>query len=247
MRLDRILANSGYGTRSAVRDMIRDGRVCFSGTIIRDPAYNIDESQTGNIRIDETQAKTSQYIYLCMNKPENYLTAMQDKRLATIGDLISIEYVYKGVSPVGRLDYNTTGVLLLTNNGTLSHRLTSPKWHIEKKYLVSYSGPQLSPDICASFAAGITLREDNHEPVKLSPAKLELLENNTCRLTLTEGKSHQVKRMLAAYGRSVTALHRESIGCISLLPDQKTGSMRILDEDEINNLLREVNLGDTTK
>jgi len=227
--------------------MIRDGRVRIFGSIIRDPAYNIDESKTIDIRIDETLAKTSQYIYLCMNKPENCLTAMQDKRLATIGDLIPMEYVFKGVSPVGRLDYNTTGVLLLTNNGTLSHRLTNPKWHIEKKYLVTYSGPQMSPDICASFAEGVTLREDNHEPVKLLPAKLELFENNLCRLTLTEGKSHQVKRMLAAYGRSVTALHRESIGCITLLPDQETGSMRILDEDEIGNLLRKVSLGDTNK
>jgi len=247
MRIDRILANSGYGTRSAVREMIRDGRVHFSGSIIRDPSFNIEISDATDIRIDEIDVKPSRYIYICMYKPEKYLTAMEDKRLSTIGELIPEEYIFKGVSPVGRLDYNTTGVLLLTNNGTLSHRLTSPKWHIDKNYLVTYSGPPLSQDVCVLFAKGMTLREENHEPVKLAPANLALLDNNMCRLTLTEGKSHQVKRMLAACGRSVTSLHRESVGCISLSPDQEPGSLRIINEDEIEDLLHQVNLDPTNR
>ena len=132
MRLDRILSNSGYGTRSQVKELIRAGRVFLEGVPLTDPACSIHDNKVSLLAIDGIQAETSRYLYIALHKPAGYLTAMEDSRLHTVAELFPKELIYKGLAPVGRLDYNTTGLLLLTNNGTLSHRLTSPKWHVEK-------------------------------------------------------------------------------------------------------------------
>jgi len=245
MRIDRLLANSGYGTRTQIKELIRGGRVRFHGEIVTDPGLSIKEDQTAFVRLDSEPIISSRYLYIALYKPSGYLTALEDSRLPTIADLIPQELIFKGLAPVGRLDYHTTGLLILTNNGTLSHRLTSPKWHVEKTYLVTYSGEPLSDKECALFSAGMILKEPDHETVHLAPARLLLSDGNTCRLTLTEGKSHQVKRMIAAVSRSVITLHRESIGKIKLDENQAPGDYRNLTPQEIDILFAATGLTGT--
>jgi 16S rRNA pseudouridine516 synthase len=247
MRIDRLLANSGYGTRSQVRDLIRSGRVCFQGKPVSDAALSISDEQSSFVLLDGSPIVSSRYLYFALNKPAGYLTALEDSRLPTIAEFITREYLFKGLSPVGRLDFNTTGLLLLTNNGALAHRLTSPKWHVKKTYRVTYTGEPLTNDICTLFEAGITLSEPNHEIVKLAPAQLILSSSDICLLTLTEGKSHQVKRMIAAFGRSVTALERESVGGITLESGPESGHLRSLTESEIDMLFAACGLEGTPK
>ena len=236
MRLDKLLANSGYGTRSEVKEILRQGRVCIDGEVIRDPGFSVSEETTPDITLDGKSIRAGKYLYYCLNKPDGYLTAMTDDRLPCVGDLLPSNLKTKKISPVGRLDFHTTGVLLLTNDGELSHRLTSPKWHREKVYLVTYSGAELTEKEQALFESGMTLHEKDHAPDKLKPAKLEILPDHQCRLILTEGKTHQVKRMIAATGRSVELLHRESIGSLHLREGQMPGEMYALSEEEIERL-----------
>lgn len=233
MRLDKLLANSGYGTRSEVKDLLRHGRVSLNGEVIRDPGFSVTEEMKGSITLDGEPIEASEYLYFCLNKPDGYLTAMTDDRLPCVGDLLPPQLKTKKISPVGRLDYHTTGVLLLTNDGDLSHRLTSPKFHREKSYLVTYSGDELTDKEKELFAGGMTLMEKGHAPEKLKPAKLEILPDHKCRLILTEGKTHQVKRMIASTGRSVEALHRERIGTLTLKDGQLPGEMYALTEEDI--------------
>lgn len=247
MRIDRLLANSGYGTRSQIKDLIRAGRVRFREEIVCDSGLSIKEDQFSLVSLDGVPVTASRYLYIVLNKPSGYLTALEDSRLPTIADLIPQELLFKGLAPVGRLDYNTTGLLLLTNNGSLAHRLTSPKWHVEKTYLVTYSGDPLTEEICRLFAEGMTLNEPDHESEKLAPAKLVLSSSNTCRLTLTEGKTHQVKRMIAAVSRSVTALHRESTGGISLEDGPDPGLCKNLTDSEIDILFTATGLSGTPR
>ena len=238
MRLDKLLANSGYGTRTEVKEMLRQGRVCLRGEVIRDPGFSISEEQAPDLTLDGQNIRAGQYLYFCLNKPDGYLTAMTDDRLPCVGDLLPSNLKTKKISPVGRLDFHTTGVLLLTNDGELSHRLTSPKWHREKAYLVTYSGDELTEKEKVLFASGMTLHEKDHAPEKLKPAELQILPDHTCRLILTEGKTHQVKRMIASTGRSVETLHRERIGTLTLKDGQQPGEMYALSDKEIR-LLKE--------
>ena len=247
MRIDRLLANSGYGTRSQIKDMIRAGHVRFQGEIVLSSGLSIKEDQFSLITLDGMPIAASRYLYIALNKPSGYLTALEDSRLPTIADLIPQELLYKGLAPVGRLDYNTTGLLLLTNNGALAHRLTSPKWHVEKTYLVTYSGAPLTEEIGRLFAEGMTLSEPGHISEKLAPANLVLCSGNTCTLTLTEGKTHQVKRMIAAADRSVTALHRESTGSITLADGPDCGRYRNLTDREIDILFAATGLSGTPR
>ena len=236
MRLDRYIANSGYGTRSDVRSLIRSGRVSVDGRSIQDPSFSGFSERDSRVAIDGQPILFSRFLYLALYKPDEYLTAMEDKRLKTIADLLPTDLLGKGISPVGRLDYHTTGLLLITNNGTLSHRLTSPKWHAEKIYRVTYEGNALTESEQELFAKGMTLTENGREPERLAPAKLEPISDSSCILTLTEGKSHQVKRMMAQIERPVLTLHRESVGGIRLHPSQKPGDVRLLDKSEIDQL-----------
>ncbi len=236
MRLDRLLSNSGYGTRSEVRDLIRSGRIEVNGQAAKDPSVNVDTGKGDVVSLDRAPVRLSRYLYIALYKPDGYLTALEDKRLPTVADLLPQEFLFQGVSPVGRLDFHTTGLLLLTNDGTLSHRLTSPKWHADKVYRVTYEGDPIGAEEIQLFRSGMSLCDKETTPELLAPASVEILDSITCLLTLTEGKTHQVKRMFAAVRRPVIALHRESVGGILLREDQKPGEWRQLDEVEIRRL-----------
>ena len=233
MRLDRILANSGYGTRSQIKKMIRSGVVSVGDIVVVDPGTDITEDHFSNITISGGKLDFSSYIYLCLNKPDRCLTARKDPRLPTVEQFIPQALRGKGLSSVGRLDYHTTGVLLLTNDGEMSHRLTSPKWHLTKSYTVTYSGLPLGPEEVSRFAEGFILKDKPGDRLILAPAQLTLIDDTHCTLTLSEGKTHQVKRMMASVGRSVTDLHRHEFAGIRLAAGQKPGEIRELTRDEV--------------
>ena len=232
MRLDRLLANSGCGTRSSVKDAIVKGGVTVNGAVIRDPAFKAEE--TDDITYFGESVGAGSFLYFVFDKPDEVLTAMEDKRYKSVGDYITDDIKGKHLSPVGRLDYHTTGLLLITNDGELSHKITSPRYLIPKRYLVSYEGSPFDDDIKEELSRGITLTDMN-KPVKLAPCTLETRENNECVITLTEGKTHEVRRIISHYGRTVSALRRISIGPLEL-ETVEPGSLRKLTKEEIRQL-----------
>lgn len=233
MRLDKMLANSGYGTRSEVRKLIMRGLVRVNGNVVKDISFSVTESDKTEIGSTEVSAKT--YLYYKLDKPDGYLTAMEDKRLPTVADLIPDNLKTKRLSPVGRLDYHTTGLLIITNDGELSHRLTSPKYEVKKTYLIEYEGEPLTDEHVKIFAEGFSL-EDTGKKIELRPSVLNVFEDNKCELTITEGKTHQVRRMLAKFNRSVVALRRVRIGNI-VVPEGKEGILEEFTEDELQELM----------
>jgi len=236
MRLDRFLANSGYGTRSQIKKMIRSGSVSIGEVVVVDPAADIADRDLSMVSILGLPVAYSQYLYLCLNKPDCCLTALDDPRLPTIQQFIPSVLRGKGISAVGRLDYHTTGVLLLTNDGELNHRLTSPKYHLPKTYIITYKGLMVGEPEAERFAAGFVLSDRPGEKTILSPSRLVSINENHCALTIYEGRTHQVRRMMAAIGRDVIALHRDEFVGIRLLPNQTPGNLRELTREEIESL-----------
>ena len=168
MRLDRALANSGYGSRSEIRKLIRLGQVTVAGEVIRDPAFPLGGPAAETVRISGQERLLHDHLTVMLNKPAGCVTAMEDSRLPTVADLLPPAWVRTGLVPVGRLDRDTTGLLLLTNDGTLNHRLASPRWGVWKIYRFRYDGPEWTPGDVAAFAAGLTLPDGR----RLKPARL---------------------------------------------------------------------------
>ena len=239
MRLDKMLSNSGYGTRSTVTKLIKSGQVTVNGVTIKDSGFHISDTDDVAINGDSTTQKD--HLYFAFDKPDGVLTAMEDKRLPNVGDYIPPEISNLKLSPVGRLDYHTTGLLIITNDGELSHRLTSPKYKVPKRYLVNYSGPSLGQAQINEALSGMTLL-DMDKPVKLSPSILELPEDNIAILTLHEGKTHEVRRMISQWGCEVVSLRRISLGSIELDENSTPGSLTELTSEQIESLKKETGL-----
>ena len=175
MRLDKALASSGYGTRTEVKSLISKGKVTVAGKVIKDPGYKVKDDELNTISVAGSIAEIKESIYLLFDKPDGVLTAMEDKRLPHVGQFIPANLINRKISPVGRLDFHTTGLLILTNDGELSHRLTSPNYGIRKVYEVTYEGPALTEAQIKEAADGVTLT-DMDKPVKLHPSVLEIKE-----------------------------------------------------------------------
>ncbi|MBP5179981.1 MAG: rRNA pseudouridine synthase [Clostridiales bacterium] len=235
MRLDKALAASGYGTRSEVKTLIAKGLVSVSGKVIKDPGYRIPDDELNTVEVQGQSATIREKIYLMFNKPDGVLTAMEDKRLHNVGEFIPANLKGRKLSPVGRLDFHTTGLLILTNDGELSHRITSPNYDINKVYEVTYEGPSLTSAQKDEARQGVTLL-DKDKPVKLKPAVLEFVNEKQAYLTLTEGKTHEVRRIFAQWERPVTALKRVSVGSLHLDDDLEAGGLRELTNEEIDSL-----------
>lgn len=235
VRLDKALASSGYGTRTEVKTLISKGRVSVAGNVIKDPGFKVNDDQIDSIEVSGQAAMIKEHIYLMVNKPDCVLTAMEDNRLPHVGQLIPSNLANRKISPVGRLDYHTTGLLILTNDGELSHRLTSPNYGISKVYEVLFEGAPLTEAHKEEASRGITL-SDTDKQVKLAPAKLDIITSSSAHLTLTEGKTHEVRRIFAHWERPVKALKRISIGTVTLDEDLKEGSIRELTTQEVNSL-----------
>lgn len=226
IRLDKLLADSGLWSRKEAKELLRQGRVRRNDEVEKNAAAKIDP-QIESVFVDGKLLQWSKFHYVMLYKPENVLTATEDHYQKTVLDLLPKEY--SGLFPVGRLDKDTTGLLLLTDDGELAHQLLSPKKHVDKVYLAQIDGNIDSEDILA-FHQGITLGDGT----VCLPAELEPLDQGLCQVTLREGKFHQVKRMLAQRGKPVLKLKRLSMGGLSLDIDMKPGDFRLLTEEEVS-------------
>ena len=238
MRLDRILANSGCGSRSEIRKMIRSGQVSLDQRLITDPGYLVNDPESAKLMIRNQPVEIRQYLHMMLNKPAGLITAMRDKKDNSIAELLPAMFLEKKVSPVGRLDRDATGLLILTNDGTLSHRLASPRWSVGKIYDVTVKGDPFSDKDIQLFAEGMQLPDG----YTCKPARLEVIDKTRALLEIHEGKFHQVKRMMLKTGREVTKLHRVSLGPLALDPDLKPGDYRHLSQQEIRALYQAVSL-----
>ncbi len=228
IRLDKFLADSGFWSRKEAKELLRQGRVRRNNEVEKNAAAKIDP-QNESIFVDGNLLQWSKFHYVMLYKPENVLTATEDRYQKTVLDLLPKEY--SNLFPVGRLDKDTTGLLLLTDDGELAHQLLSPKKHVDKVYLAQIDGDVSAEDI-AAFHQGITLGDGT----VCLPAKLESLGQGLCQVTLREGKFHQVKRMLAQRGKPVIKLKRLSMGGLSLDIGMKPGDFRLLTPEEVSNL-----------
>lgn len=229
MRLDKAVSLFGL-TRSEARKAIAAGRVTVDGAPARDAGLAVDPA---SVRLDGEGAAPAE-LYLMLNKPAGVITATEDRRLPTVLDLLPEPLRRRGLGPIGRLDRDVTGLVLLTTDGQLAHRLIAPKWKAEKLYRATCEGRLTGADVDA-FAAGLVLSDFTARPAKL--AILEAADGQSAAdVVLTEGKFHQVKRMFAAVGHPLTALKRLRIGCVALDPALGEGEWRMLDDDEIQGL-----------
>lgn len=237
MRIDRLLSNAGYGTRKEVKQLIRRHRVSCDGRPVDNPGRILTESDYSLVEVDGRRIHPVHTLHLAMHKPAGYVTAAEDKWFPTVSELIPAEFSHAGLFPVGRLDKDTTGLLLFTNDGTLAHRLISPKWGIQKTYRWKQKAKNLKESDIDSFAAGIVL-----DDFKCKSAELVIRGPHRADLTLTEGKYHQVKRMMMATGREVISLKRLSMSTIDLNGLDAQGDMRQLSAAEAQSLYFETNL-----
>lgn len=232
MRLDKAVALTGL-TRSEAKKAVAAGRVWVDGQPVRDPAAQVEPER---VRVDGVAPQRPGELYIMVNKPAGVLTATEDRRLTTVLDLLPEALRRRGPGPVGRLDRDVTGLVLLTTDGQLAHRLISPKWKAEKVYRARCEGRLGDGDVQA-FAEGVALSD-----FTARPAGMRVLEageeGSTADVTLTEGKFHQVKRMFAAIGHPLTALARLSIGCVALDPGLAPGEWRELTGEEVEGLKR---------
>ena len=239
MRLDRLLANSGLGTRSQVRSIISKGSVSVGGTVVTDASFHVNEDDVVCVNGEPINGQTK--LYFLFDKPDGVLTAMEDKRLPCIADYIPPELKSKKLSPVGRLDYHTSGLLIITNDGELSHRLQSPKYEVPKVYQVFYSGRAWTGEEISKVTSGFTIRDKGYAE-QIAPADLKVTEdfkNGTGKalLTLHEGKTHEVRRIFAHFGKEVLELRRIELAGIRISEDlDGCGTLRPLLENEIKML-----------
>lgn len=230
MRLDKLLSNLGLSSRSLCREMIKKGRVSVNGSICRDGAFHVPDG--AQVCVDGKALDTRMERHVMLFKPEGYLTAAEDKSTRTVMDLLPEMYRSLGCMPVGRLDKDTTGLLLFTTDGDLAHRLITPRYHVDKVYRARVDAPLTEEDERA-FAEGIPLKD-----FTCLPARLERLEENLGQVTVQEGKYHQVKRMFGARGKNVMQLHRISFGTLQLDEQMQPGDFRELTEKEVAWLYR---------
>ncbi len=226
-RLDKVIANRGAASRREVKALVRQGRVLVDGVPAAAADMKVD-AETAVITVDGVTLGSERHIYLLLHKPAGVLTATEDKRQPTVLDLIPQEWRRRNLAPVGRLDKDTEGLLLLTDDGELTHRLLSPKYHVDKVYYARVDGVPDEQD-AAAFAEGLLLGDG----LQCLPARLEPLGGGECLVTLREGKFHQVKRMLASRGKPVQYLKRLSMGPLRLEPELAAGQCRLLTAEEL--------------
>lgn len=220
-RLDKLLAATGKWSRKEAKALIKAGRVRVEDRLPKGPEDKVEEGSL--VTVDGKPIFTEKYVYLMLHKPAGVISATQDAKEKTVLDLLPKDLRRKDLFPVGRLDKDTEGLLLLTDDGELAHRLLSPKHHVDKRYYARVDGA-LGPEDVAAFALGMTLGDG----LECLPAGLEPLEPGACIVTLREGKFHQVKRMLAARGAPVLYLKRLSMGPLVLDEALPVGAFREL-------------------
>ncbi len=231
-RLDKVLAGTGRWSRREVKLLVRQGLVRLNGAAAVSAEEKCDP-ETAVITVNGETVVLRRFTYVLLHKPGGVLTATEDRRQETVMELLPQELRRVGLAPVGRLDKDTEGLLLLTNDGELTHRLLSPKYHVDKRYFARVDG-HLTAAHAEAFAKGMTLGDG----LKCLPARLEILPDNGCIVTVREGKFHQVKRMLASCGAPVVYLKRLSMGPLVLGDELGRGEHRMLRDEEVAALYR---------
>jgi 16S rRNA pseudouridine516 synthase len=233
IRLDKALSHMGLGSRKEVKEYIRKGYIVVNGEVIKSDDFKINPDED-EIIIDGETFKYDEYVYLMLNKPQGVISATMDSRYETVVDLCA-EYRKYNIFPVGRLDIDTTGLLILTNDGELAHKLLSPKYHVFKKYYVKFKGV-FKDSYINDFKEGIVIDGG----YKCMPSKVEKISSDEAYVWIREGKFHQVKRMFQSLNMEVVELERVSFGKIDLDSSLERGSYRKLTEDELNLLKSEL-------
>ena len=235
MRIDKCLADCGLGTRSEVKSLLKAKRITVNGKVVNNGKVQVNP-ETDEILFDGEKIQYEEFVYIMMNKPKGVVSATEDNLHKTVLDLIDPLYFKKGVFPVGRLDIDTHGLLLLTNDGELAHRLLSPKKHVTKIYQARVEGV-MTPEDAAAFEKGIVLSDGT----ECMPARLDILsttqDESIVQIHLKEGKFHQVKRMVKACGKTVVDLERLTMGPLKFDESLALGESRPLTEEELESLM----------
>ncbi|EEJ72935.1 pseudouridine synthase [Lactobacillus ultunensis] len=232
MRIDKYLANMNVGSRKEVHQLIKKGIVSVNGQTVKTPKEKVAE--TDEVTVNGEKIVYQKYHYFLMNKPKGVLSATEDRSQRTVISLLDLKDQYQGIVPVGRLDKDTTGLLLLTNDGQLNHELLAPNKHVAKVYRAKIAGVA-DENTVKTFASGMTLGDET----KLKPAKLTVLkqdlehDSSEIEIEISEGKYHQIKRMFGAVGMKVVELERISMGKLKLPNNLKRGQYIEIDVDEI--------------
>ncbi|MCR4434655.1 MAG: pseudouridine synthase [Clostridiales bacterium] len=228
-RLDKLLSNSGYGSRREIKELVKRGAVSVDNVTVRDEGMHIDP-KTVVVKINGQVLNYRRYVYVMMNKPSGVVSATYDSKLKTVADILPERYKCFGLFPIGRLDIDTEGLLVMTNDGQLAHGLLSPKKHVRKKYYALVRG-RVDREDAVLFQRGVVL-DDGY---KTMPAVLDILrqgEFSEVELVIYEGKFHQVKRMFKAVGKEVKYLKRVEMGKLKLDEGLKPGECRELAPEE---------------
>ncbi|WP_181349954.1 pseudouridine synthase [Thalassobacillus sp. CUG 92003] len=239
MRIDKYLAHMGFGTRKEVKSLLKSGGTRVNDDVIKSPKVHVD-AEHDVITVQGEIVEYRQFIYLMVNKPGDLISATEDADEMTVVDILEPEDHLFHPFPVGRLDKDTEGLLLLTNNGQLSHRLTSPKKEVGKTYVADIEGHVTQEDVEA-FSRGVTLDDGYHT----KPARLQVIESgevSRIELVITEGKFHQVKRMFESVGKRVTYLKRTQMGELALDEALDPGEYRELRDEELDYLFELTNM-----
>lgn len=241
-RLDKILSNLGYGTRKQVKDIVKNGRIKVDGVVLKSSSAKLDTNKS-KIELDDETISYKKNIYIVMNKPAGVVSATYDNYDETVIDILDEQYKAFKPFPVGRLDKDTVGLIIITNDGKINHRLISPKWHVDKIYYAEIDKIVDERDTEA-FKSGIVI-DDGY---KCMPAKLDIIKSDKdgsiVNITVREGKFHQVKRMFKALGKSVLYLKRIKMGPIELDDSLSEGSYRELTDIELTMVKKKLNMTD---
>ena len=239
MRLDKFLVACAVGSRTEVKNLLKAGRVTVNSKKEKSAKLQIDEERD-EIRFDGQVLEYEEFVYYMMNKPKGVISATEDPKHRTVLDLLDVIAQSKEVFPVGRLDIDTHGLLLLTNNGQLAHALLSPKRHVDKTYLAQVKGIMAQEDV-EIFAKGIPLKDFTCQPARLEILSTDTEKNQSqIRVTIAEGKFHQVKRMVAYCGKEVVDLQRLTMGTLVLDENLQRGEWRRLTKEELEVLLASI-------
>ncbi len=225
-RLDKLIASQGTYSRKQVKELIARRRVTVDGVTPKSAEQKADPEKVC-IAIDGQPLVFRRYLYLLLHKPRGYVSSTEERDGPSVLTLVPRELFRNGLFPAGRLDKDTTGLMVITDDGQLAHRILSPKRHVKKRYLVTLDVP-VNADMEKRFREGIGLSEG-----MTKPANLQIMGEYTALVTLTEGRYHQIKRMFACCGAAVTALHRVGMGNLSLPDDLPSGDCRLLTEEEL--------------
>lgn len=230
-RIDKIIAAQTEYSRKEIKKLVSQKRVKLNGEIILKSDIKIDEKKD-IISIDGKELKVQENVYLILNKPQGYISATEDRKQKTVLDLIDEKYSHRELFPAGRLDKDTTGMMIITDDGQFAHNILAPKKHISKTYEVEIDIP-VTEKMKIEFEKGINLNDGI-----CKTAKLEITGENTAVVVLTEGRYHQIKRMFGCFGAKVTRLHRIAMGFLELPKDLKEGASRELSKEELELLTK---------